>query len=403
MNRWIGNSPKKPREPNPKEILKTMATTAPNYSPGLEGVIAGISTISDIDVEASRLIYRGYDVHELAKQGSFEETACLLLHGTLPTQTELDHFHQTLAGEYEVPDYIYDIFRATPKNAHPMDQLKVAVGALAPSDPDYSASPTDRDANLRKAVRMTAKMGNLVANGWRIAHDQEVVKPDGSLNIAQNFLYMLNGTKPEEFAWKAIDTSLVLYAEHGFNASTFAARVTVSSLSDIYSGVVSAIGTLKGNLHGGANEKAMEMLMEIGSVENAEPFIRDALTNKKKIMGFGHREYRISDSRAGIMGELGKEAARRSGNEKWAEIADICERVMKEEKNLFPNVDFPAAYAYYSLGIPIPLYTPIFAISRITGWCANMIEQLDDNRIMRPKSIYAGESLRDYVPIANRH
>lgn len=379
-----------------------MATTAPNYSPGLEGVIAGISTISDIDVQASRLIYRGYDVHELAKQGSFEETAYLLLYGTLPNSAELEHFKHTLSSQYDVPDFVYEIFRNTPSNVHPMDQLKVGVAAMAASDPDYAASSTDRAANLRKSVRLTAKMGNLVANGWRIAHGESVIKPHPSLNIAQNFLYMLNGSEAEEFAWKAIDTSLVLYAEHGFNASTFSARVTVSTLSDMYSGVVSAIGTLKGNLHGGANEKAMEMLMEIGSVENAEAYIRDALANKKKIMGFGHREYRISDSRAGIMGELGKEAARRSGNEKWAQIAEVCERVMKEDKNLFPNVDFPAAYAYYSLGIPIPLYTPIFAISRITGWCANMIEQLDDNRIMRPKSIYAGESLRPYVPISER-
>ena len=213
---------------------------------------------------------------------------------------------------------------------------------------------------------------------------------------------MLNGQKADDYTVRTIDTSLVLYAEHGFNASTFCARVTVSSLSDLYSGTVSAIGTLKGKLHGGANEKAMEMLLEIGEPENAEPYLREKLAKKELIMGFGHREYRISDSRAGIMGDMGKELGRRLGNTKWGDIAHICERVMKEEKNLFPNVDFPAAYTYYLLGIPIPLYTPIFAVSRITGWCAHMIEQLDDNRIIRPKCIYEGEPLRAYVPIDQR-
>jgi citrate synthase len=378
-----------------------MAATS-QYSPGLEGVIAGISKISDIDVEKSRLIYRGYDVHELAKQGSFEEAAYLLIYGKLPTEGELGDFRADLAAERAVPDYVYDAFAAVPKNAHPMDQLKVGVAVMAAGDPDYAASPTDHEANVRKAIRLTAKMGALVANGWHIAHGEPIVQPQGGLDTAANLLYMLNGKEADEFTVSTMDTSLVLYAEHGYNASTFAAMVTVATLSDIYSGIVSAIGTLKGNLHGGANEKAMEMMMEIGSPENAEAWIRDALATKKKIMGFGHREYRISDSRAGIMGEMGKEAARRTGNEKWAQMAEVIEKVMKDEKGLFPNVDFPAAYAYYSLGIPIPLYTPIFAVSRITGWSAHIIEQLDNNRLIRPKAIYEGESLRPYVQIADR-
>lgn len=377
-------------------------TTRPDYSPGLEGIVAGISHISDIDVEKSRLIYRGYDVHELAKQGSFEETAYLLLLGKLPTAGELDDFKAKLAAERSVPDFVYEAMGHVPKNAHPMDLLKVGVAVLAANDPDYDAPATDHDANVRKAVRLTAKMGALVANGWHIAHNEPIVQPQGGLDTAANFLYMLYGKEADDFTVSTMDTSLVLYAEHGYNASTFAARVTVATLSDLYSGIVSAIGTLKGNLHGGANEKAMEMMMEIGSVENAEPWVREALAEKKKIMGFGHREYRISDSRAGIMGEMGKEAARRTGNEKWAEMADIVEKILRDEKGLFPNVDFPAAYAYYSLGIPIPLYTPIFAVSRITGWCAHIIEQLDNNRLIRPKAIYEGESLRDYVTVENR-
>jgi len=372
------------------------------YSPGLEGVIAGVTRLSDIDVEKSLLMYRGYNVHDLAKEGCFEETAYLLFYGKLPTRSELNHFRRTLSENRAVPEFVYEAMSKVPKNAHPMDQLKVGVQTLAPSDPDYAADPTDREANLRKAIRLTAKMGTLVANGWRIAQNQNPTPPDSELDTAANFLYMLFGKRADDFAVKALDTSFVLYAEHGYNASTFCARVTVSTLSDIYSGIVSAIGTLKGNLHGGANEKAMEMLLEIGDPANAANYIREALAKKKKIMGFGHREYRISDSRAGIMGEVGKAAARRSGNEKWAEIADIVERVMKEEKGLFPNVDFPAAYAYYSLGIPIPLYTPIFAVSRITGWSAHIIEQLDNNRIIRPKCIYEGEPLREYVPIERR-
>ena len=377
-------------------------TTRPDYSPGLEGIVAGISRISDIDVEKSRLIYRGYDVHELAKQGSFEETAYLLLMGRLPSAGELDDFKAHLAAERSVPDFVYEAMAHVPKNAHPMDLLKVGVAVLAANDPDYDAPATDHDANVRKAIRLTAKMGALVANGWRISQGQTVVQPHGGLDTAANFLYMLNGKEADEFTASTMDTSLVLYAEHGYNASTFAARVTVATLSDLYSGIVSAIGTLKGNLHGGANEKAMEMMMEIGDPSNAEAWVRDALANKKKIMGFGHREYRISDSRAGIMGEMGKEAARRTGNEKWAEMADIVEKILKDEKGLFPNVDFPAAYAYYALGIPIPLYTPIFAVSRITGWCAHIIEQLDNNRLIRPKAIYEGEGLRDYVPVDRR-
>ncbi|MGI8923045.1 MAG: citrate/2-methylcitrate synthase [Fimbriimonadales bacterium] len=378
-----------------------MAATS-QYSPGLEGVVAGISKISDIDVEKSRLIYRGYDVHELAKQGSFEETAYLLIYGKLPNEGELGDFRADLGAERNLPDYVYEAISHVPRTAHPMDQLKVGVATLAGGDPDYTASPTDHDANVRKAVRLTAKMGALVANGWRIAHGETVVQPQGGLDTAANLMYMLNGKEADDFTVSTMDTSLVLYAEHGYNASTFAARVTVATLSDIFSGIVSAIGTLKGNLHGGANEKAMEMLQEIGSVENAEPWLRTALAEKKKIMGFGHREYRISDSRAGIMGEMGKEAARRTGNEKWAEMAEIIERILKEEKGLFPNVDFPAAYAYFSLEIPIPLYTPIFAVSRITGWSAHIIEQLDNNRLIRPKAIYEGEALRPYVPIDER-
>lgn len=377
------------------------ATAYPNYSPGLEGIIGGITTISEIDSERSRLVYRGYDSHDLAEKGSFEETAYLLLHGKLPNADELKGFKETLGAERDVPGEIYQILGQIPKNAHPMDVLRTAYSALAPFDPDYTKN--DHEANVRKAVRIAAKAGTIVANGQRIRNGQTPIPPDKSLSVAGNFLYLLNGgQKPDEFTENVMDTSLTLYAEHGFNASTFACRVTVATLSDLYSGIVSGIGTLKGSLHGGANEEAMKMLMEIGSPANAESWIRDALATKKKIMGFGHREYKKGDSRVPVMSRLAKEIGHRKGDTKWGDIADTVERVMMDEKGIHPNVDFPAAYAYYQLGIPIDLYTPIFVIARVTGWSAHAIEQLDHNRLIRPACIYEGPKEVDWIPVEQR-
>lgn len=377
------------------------ATAHPNYSPGLEGVIGGITTISEIDAERSRLVYRGYDSHDLAEKGTFEETAYLLIYGKLPNAAELKSFKETLGAEREVPAEVYSVLGHLPKNAHPMDALRTAFSALAPFDPDYTKN--DHDANVRKAVRITAKAGALVANGHRIRQGQTPIPPDPSLSIAGNFLYLLNGgQKPDEFTEKVMDTSLTLYAEHGFNASTFACRVTVATLSDLYSGIVSGIGTLRGVLHGGANEEAMKMIQEIGSPANAESWIRDALSSKKKIMGFGHREYKKGDSRVPIMSKMAKEIGRKKGDTRWGDIADTVERIMLDEKGIHPNVDFPAAYAYYQLGIPIDLYTPIFVIARVTGWSAHAIEQLDNNRLIRPACIYEGPKELEWVPLDQR-
>lgn len=377
------------------------ATAYPNYSPGLEGVIGGITTISEIDAERSRLVYRGFDVHDLAEKGWFEETAYLLLYGKLPTEAELKSFKDTLGAEREVPAEVYKVLEQLPKHTHPMDALRTAFSALAPFDPDYTKN--DHDANVRKAVRITAKAGTIVANGHRIRQGQTPIPPDRSLSIAGNFLYLMNGgQKPDEFTEKTMDASLTLYAEHGFNASTFACRVTVATLSDLYSGIVSGIGTLRGVLHGGANEEAMKMLMEVGSPANAESWIRDALSSKKKIMGFGHREYKKGDSRVPIMSKMAKEIGRRKGDTHWGDIADTIERIMLDEKGIHPNVDFPAAYAYYQLGIPIDLYTPIFVIARVTGWSSHAIEQLDNNRLIRPACIYEGPKEREWVALENR-
>lgn len=382
--------------------MSSATATYPNYSPGLEGVIGGITRISDIDVEKSSLIYRGINVHELAEHGTFEETAYLLLYGKLPNAAELTAFRKTLGEERDIPAEVYETLRLVHKNAHPMDMVRTAFSQLAAYDPDYNAPPTDHDANVRKAVRILAKAGTITANGYRLRHGKDIIKPDPSLSIAGNFLHILNGEKPDAYTEKVMDASLTLYAEHGFNASTFACRVTVATMSDIYSGIVSGIGTLKGSLHGGANEEAMRMLQEIGTADKAEAWIRDALANKKKIMGFGHREYKKGDSRAWYMTKQGKDIGRRLGNTNWGDIADILERVMLEEKGLHPNVDFPAAYAYYLLGIPIELYTPIFVVARVSGWSAHAIEQLDNNRLIRPKAIYEGPMDVSFPPLAAR-
>lgn len=376
------------------------ATTYPNYSPGLEGIVAGLTTISEIDSQQSSLVYRGVHVHDLAAKGSYEEAVYLLLYKKLPNESELDGFKKLLADERDVPKEVYDVLASLPKSTHPMDAIRAAYSVLAPFDPDYGDD--SHDANLRKAARIVAKAGTMVANGERLRLGKDIIKPDPSLSTAANFLYILNGEKPDEFTEKTFDSTLVLYAEHGFNASTFACRVTVSTLSDLYSGIISGIGTLKGTLHGGANEEAMRMLLEIGEASKAEAWIKDALATKKKVMGFGHREYKKGDSRAFYLSPVAKELGKAKGQPKWGEIADILEDVMLKEKNLYPNVDFPASYLYYLLDIPIDIYTPIFVVSRVAGWSAHAIEQLDHNRLIRPTVIYEGEKNVPYTPIAER-
>lgn len=380
----------------------TTTNAYPNYSPGLEGVPAGISAISEIDSDRSSLQYRGYDVHDLAEHGSYEETAYLLIYGDLPNQAQLNAFKELLGQERDVPDGVYAALKALPKTAHPMDYIRTAYSVLAAFDPDYTVPPTDHDANVRKAVRIIAKGGTMVANGHRIRLGKEPKKTDPSLSLAASFLTIMSDTKPDDYTVMVMDASLTLYAEHGFNASTFANRVTVSTLSDLYSGIVSGIGTLRGSLHGGANEEAMKMILEIGSADKAEAWIKDALATKKKVMGFGHREYKKGDSRAFYMTKIAKEIGRRMGNTTYGDIADILERVILEEKGLYPNVDFPTAYAYYLLGIPIDLYTPIFVAARVAGYSAHAIEQLDHNRLIRPKAIYEGRHNLPYVPLAQR-
>jgi 2-methylcitrate synthase/citrate synthase II len=382
--------------------MSATAMQYPNYSPGLEGVIAGVSTISEINSDKSTLEYRGYNVHDLAEQGCFEETAYLLLYGKLPSDAELSTFKRTLGEEREVPHAVYDVLKALPKNVHPMDMIRTAFSALAAFDPDYTAPATDQEANLRKAVRIVAKAGTMVANGHRIRQGLDVIKPNPEHNTAENFLYIMNGEQPNPKTIQVMDASLTLYAEHGFNASTFACRVTVATLSDLYSGMVTGIGTLRGPLHGGANEEAMKMILKIGTPDKAQAWIDEALATKAKIMGFGHREYKKADPRAQYMTKVAKELGQESGNTTYGQIADILEKTMLDQKNIHPNVDFPAAYAYYILGIPIDLYTPIFVVARVSGWSAHALEQLRNNRLIRPTAIYEGGKDLSYVPIDRR-
>lgn len=374
---------------------------AQEYSPGLQGVIAGISGISDIDVERSVLTYRGYDVHVLAEQASFEEVAYLVLYGELPKRDQLDEFCGGIAESRFLPTPVYEALRTFPKESHPMEILRAGVSLLALYDPDRADHSAE--ANLRKAVRLIGQIGALVPNGYRVvAEGKPPIAPDPVLSHAANILYMLTGERPDPVAEHVINGSLILYMEHGLNASTFAARVVVSTLSDLYSGTIAAIGALKGPLHGGANEAAMELLLEVGTPDRAREYIREALAAKRKVMGFGHREYKTSDSRAGVMKEFGKRVCEQKGDWTWFEIAETIEQEMWAAKKLFPNLDFPSAWTYYLLGLPIPLYTPLFAASRTVGWSAHMIEQLSANRIIRPTSLYNGPAPRNFVPLSER-
>lgn len=370
------------------------------YSPGLEGIIAGRSAISEIDPKTEHLTYRGYDIHDLADHSTYEEIAYLLLKGGLPKKNELEAFSKELNQNREIPRALLDIFRNFPKTTHSMDMLRTSVSLLGLFDEE--AADNSHDANLRKAIRLVAKFPAVIAASYRIFKGQRAISPNPNFSHAKDFLYMLSGKEPEDYSVHVFDKTLVIYAEHGFNASTFSARVTASTLSDLHSAITSAVGTLKGPLHGGANEHAMKMLLEIGEPDKARAWIQDALTQKKRVMGFGHREYKLGDPRAKILKPLVKELGRRLNQPKWVQIADILEEVMLKQKNLHPNVDFPSAVVYYLLGLPIDIYTPLFALARIVGWSTHVIEQLDNNRLIRPECEYSGTRDLKYIPIEKR-
>ncbi len=367
------------------------------YSPGLEGVIAGETAISTI---TGGLRYRGYPVIELAEEASFEEVAYLLLHGELPTTRQLADFRKRIAVASTLPAPLRELLKALPPETAPMDAIRSAVSVLSHFDPDTPDS--SRAANLRKAERLVAQIPVAVAEGFRLSKGLASVPAREDLSHAANFLYMLRGTVPSPEAARAMDVSLILYAEHEFNASTFTARVVTSTESDLHSAIVAAIGALKGRLHGGANEKVMDLLLESGGPATAENWLRDALARKERVMGFGHRVYKTGDVRAGILKKYAQSAAAAAGATKWEETAEIFERILAEEKNLHPNLDWPAGRLYHALGLEVPLYTPIFVMSRVTGWSAHVIEQSEHNRLIRPRGRYTGPDVRKVTPLSAR-
>jgi 2-methylcitrate synthase len=370
---------------------------------GLEGIVAANSGICFIDGENGVLSYRGYDIHDLADHSTFEEVCYLLWFGRLPSQKELQELSISLWRESKLDAGIISLLRQAPGHALPMDVLRTVVSALAFFDPEEKTN--DHEANVRKAIRLTAQISMIVAYYDRIRKGLPLVEPDRFLNHSANFLYMLTGERPSGTAARAFDVALILHADHELNASTFAARVTAATLSDMHSAVTSAIGTLKGPLHGGANEAVFRILEAIDR-SGADPveYVRGMLAQKKKVPGFGHRVYHTEDPRATHLRKMSKELGESSGEPKWFEISRRIEQFINEDKKLNANVDFYSASTYHTLGIDLDLFTPIFAVSRVSGWTAHVIEQLDDNRLIRPRAEYIGMLYpQKYVPIGERH
>ncbi len=372
----------------------------PAYSPGLQDVVAGETAISSVSPEPA-LIYRGYEIEDLARNANFEEVVWLLLKGELPTMGQLAGLSRDLAEQRHLPAAVLEMLRLMPANAHPMDNLRTGISMLAAFDPDLQDhSPA---ANFRKALRLIARTSRVVTDGWRIAHDQELLPPDRDLSHAGNFLLQLTGEAPDMVCVEALDTVLVVYADHGFNASTFSARVTASTLAHPYAAVTTAVGTLKGPLHGGANEQALMTLREIGSPDRVEDWVKARLARKEKVMGFGHRVYQKGDARVPVLRDLACDLGRRFGQEQWADICATLEQVMESEKGLYANLDLYAAPVLYLLGVPPELNTAVFASARVAGWCAHILEQQEHNRLIRPRSQYTGPERRKYPATGRQH
>lgn len=372
--------------------------TTETANKGLEGIVALSSTVSSI-VDGV-LTYRGYDIDDLTDNTTFEEVVYLLLNDDLPTQAQLDELNEQLNAERALPDEALEHFRYYPKKAQPMEKLRTAVSLLSMFDPE--ANDNSEAANRRKSIRLIAQLPTIIAAQERLRKGKQPVDPKPGLSTAASFLQMMHDADPDPVAVNALDKALILHADHELNASTFAARQTTSTLSDIYSSITSAIGTLKGPLHGGANEQVMRTLERIGSVDNVEPFLTAALEGKERIMGFGHRVYKDGDPRAKHLKEMSRQLGELTGEPKWYQMSDLLEKLMVEKKGLKPNVDFYSASVYFVLGIPLDIYTPIFAMSRISGWCAHVLEQFSNNRLIRPRADYTGPVNRKVKPISDR-
>ncbi len=372
---------------------------------GLDGVLVAESALSDIDGDEGRLVYRGYDIEDLARGATYEEVLYLLWHGRLPDREELDAFGDAMAGERTIDEEVMRTVRALAEaDANPMAALRTAVSMLPAYDPaPDDIESTDREVTFAKGRRVTAKMPTIVAAFTRVRQGDDPVEPREDLDHAANFLYMLNGTEPDDVAADVFDQALVLHADHGLNASTFAALVTASTLSDVHSAVTSAVGTLKGPLHGGANQDVMEMLKEVDDADmDPLEWVETALKEGRRVAGFGHRVYNVKDPRAKILGERSRELGEAAGSIKWYEMSTAIEEYMADQKGLAPNVDFYSASTYYQMGIPVDIYTPIFAMSRVGGWVAHMSEYIEDNRLIRPRARYVGPRDLEFVPVDER-
>jgi citrate synthase len=380
--------------------VKEASATASAQTAGLRGVVAASSSIGDVNGEKGELIYQGINIHDLANNSTFEEVVFLLWNGRLPKREELDELKLNISANQQLQPEILELIRQFPKDAEPMDTLRTAISAL--SFFDKNAKDTSREASVRTATRLTAQFPTIVAAIDRVRNGREPVQALPGENIATNFLYMLRGERPSAEDAHVLDVALILQADHELNASTFTARVVAGTLADMYAAVTAAIGALSGPLHGGANTNVMKMLLEIGEVERTEQYVKDALAAKRKLMGFGHAVYKTEDPRATNFRRFSKELAERTGDSKWYEMSLKVEETIKREKGLFPNVDFFSASTFYMMGIPLDLYTPIFAISRISGWTGHILEQYANNKLIRPRAEYVGPRGVPYVPIDER-
>ncbi len=370
---------------------------------GLEGIVANSTSLSDVLGEKGVLIYAGYDINELAGKASYEEIVYLLWHCELPNRRQLDELKAQLSSERELPKGVVDFIMAAPRGANPMDVMRTAVSMLGLYDSGLAEETGREDADRRRATGITAKIGVIAAYFHRARQGLTLPPIRTDLGEAAHFLYLLNGENPSTEATNTLDVAYVLHADHGMNASTFSARVTIATLSDIYSAITSAIGTLKGPLHGGANEGVIHMLLEIGSEDKVDAWIDEQLAQKKKIMGIGHRVYKVLDPRAPHLRAMAVKLSEELGEPKWIRMSERIAEIMKEKKGLNANVDFYSATVYHSLGIPTDMFTPIFAIARTSGWAAHVLEQLSDNRLYRPLSEYVGPAVgKKFIPIDER-
>jgi citrate synthase len=374
----------------------------PIASKGLEGIIANTTRLSDVIGDKGQLIYSGYDINALVGKVDYKEVVFLLWKGRLPNRAELEEFTRKLRAERPLPGGVIDFIKSAPKTANPMDVMRTAISMLGLYDPDMNQEAT-REINERRARSITAKIGVIAAYFHRARQDKSLPPVRDDLTEAEHFLYLINGETPPREASDTLDVAFVLHADHGMNASTFSARVTIATLTDFYSAITSAIGTLKGPLHGGANEGVIHMLEAIGSEDKVDEYVERTLAEKKKIMGIGHRVYKTLDPRAPHLQRMAVKLSQKLGQPKWINMSERIAKLMKEKKNLNANVDFYSATVYYSLGIPTDLFTPVFAIARCSGWCAHVLEQLEDNRLYRPLSEYVGEPVgRKFLPLDER-